>query len=75
MTNRDKLLKKNNLEGMEIDKSIGKDHPYNDEVAILRKTIQKLIVWANIPTSEVEEFLAYHAEAERKKAEVKERLR
>ncbi len=70
MTNRDKLLKKNNLEGMEIDKSISKDHPYNDEVAILRKTLHALIHGEPIPA----EFEPYHAEAERKKASVKERL-
>ena len=70
MTNRDKLLKKNNLEGMEIDKEISKDHQYNDEIAILRKTLHALIHGEPIP----EEFEAYHAEAEMKKAEVKARL-
>ena len=71
MTNRDKLLKKNNLAGMEIDKEIQKDHKYNDEVAILRKTLHAVIHGEPIP----EEFEAYDAEAERKKAEVKERLK
>jgi len=70
MNNRDKLLKKNNLAGMEIDKEISKDHPYNDEVAILRKTLHALIHGEPIP----EEFEVYHAEAEAVKAEVKERL-
>ena len=70
MTNRDKLIKKNGLEGMEIDQQISKDHPYNDEVAILRKTLHALIHNEPIP----EEFEAYHLEAERKKAEVKARL-
>lgn len=71
MTNKEKLLKKNNLAGMEIDQQIQKDHPHNDEVAILRKTVHALIHGEPIP----EEFEAYHAEAERKKAEVKERLK
>ena len=70
MTNRDKLLKKNNLEGLEIDKTITKDHPYNDEVAILRKTLHAVFHNEPIPA----EFEAYYAEAERKKASVKERL-
>ena len=70
MNNRDKLLKANNLAGMEIDKEVRKDHPYNDEVAILRKTLHALIHNEPIP----EEFEAYHAEAERKKAEVKAHL-
>ena len=71
MTDRDKLLKKNNLAPMEIDAKIRKKHPYNDEVAILRKTVHALIHGEPIP----EEFEAYHAEAERKKAEVKARLK
>ena len=70
MTDRDKLLKKNNLAPMEIDAKIRKEHPYNDEVAILRKTLHALIHGEPIP----EEFEAYHAEAERKKAEIKARL-
>ena len=72
---RDELLKANNLSGLEIDKEISKEHPFNDETAIIRKTLYKLIVWANIPESEVADFLVYHAEAERVKAEVKERLK
>ena len=70
MTDREKLLKKNNLEGMEIDQQIQKDHPYNDEVAILRKTVHALIHGEPIP----EEFEAYYEQAESVKAEVKERL-
>ena len=70
MTKRDRLLKENHLEGFEIDKEITKDHQYNDEIAILRKTLHALIHGEPIP----EEFEAYHAEAERKKAEVKARL-
>ena len=70
MDNRDKLLKANNLHGMEIDKEITKDHPYNDELALHRKAITALINGEPIP----QEFLDYCAEAERKKAEVKARL-
>ena len=70
MTDRDKLLKANNLAPMEIDAEIRKEHPHNDEVAILRKTLHALIHGEPIPA----EFEAYHAEAERKKTEVKARL-
>lgn len=70
MTDKDKLLKKNNLAGMEIDQQIQKDHPYNDEVAILRKTVHALIHGEPIP----EEFEAYYEQAESVKAEVKEHL-
>ena len=71
MTNKEKLLKKNNLAGMEIDQQIQKDHPYNDEVAILRKTVHALIHGDPIP----EEFEAYYEQAESVKAEVKARLK
>ena len=74
MTNRDKLLKKNNLEGMEIDKEISKDHPHNDEIAILRKTIYRLMLLMEVPQFEFKEFMDYYQEAETKKAEVKARL-
>ena len=70
MTNRDKLLKANNLAPMEIDKKISEDHPYNDEIAILRKTLHAVIHGLPIP----EEFEAYYQEAESKKAEIKARL-
>lgn len=70
MTDKDKLLKKNNLAGMEIDQQIQKDHPHNDEVAILRKTVHALIHGEPIP----EEFEAYYNEAEQIKAEVKAKL-
>lgn len=49
MTDKDKLLKKNKLAGMEIDQQIQKDHPHNDEVAILRKTLHALIHGEPIP--------------------------
>ena len=71
MTDRDKLLKANNLAPMEIDAGIRKEHPYNDEVAILRKTLYAVIHNEPIPA----EFEAYYDEAERVKAEVKERLK
>ena len=73
MTNRDKLLKKNNLEGMEIDKTITKNHKYGDETALLRKEIKRLATAMNVPLSE--EFEAYYAEAESVKASVKNRLK
>lgn len=70
MTKRDKLLKANNLQGMEIDKTITKAMPYNEEIAILRKTVYALIHGEPIP----QEFEDYYARAERVKAEVKARL-
>lgn len=72
MTDRDKLLKKNNLAPMEIDAKIRKEHPYNDEVALLRKEIKRIADFLNISLSE--EFIAYYNEAENIKTEVKERL-
>ena len=72
MTNRDTLLKANNLAPMEIDAKIRKEHPFNDEVALLRKEIKRLATALNVPLSE--EFEAYYAEAEGVKASVKERL-
>ena len=72
MTNRDKLLKKNNLEGFEIDKTITENHKYGDETALLRKEIKRLATALNVPLSE--EFEAYYNEAESVKAEVKARL-
>lgn len=70
MTDRDKLLKRNDLAPMEIDAEIRKEHQYNDEVAILRKTVHALIHGEPIP----EEFEAYYNEAEQIKAEVKDKL-
>ena len=70
MTNRDKLLKKNNLEGMEIDKTITEQMPYNEEIAILRKTVHALVHGEPIP----QEFEAYYSRAEAVKASVKARL-
>lgn len=72
MTDRDKLLKRNNLASMEIDAKIRKDHPYNDEVALLRKEIKRIADFLDISLSE--EFIAYYNEAENIKTEVKERL-
>lgn len=70
MTNRDLLLKKNNLEGMEIDKTITDAMPYNEEIAILRKTVHALVHGEPIP----QEFEEYYSRAESVKAEVKARL-
>ncbi len=67
MTSRDKAIKKNHLEGMEIDRKITENHKYGDEVAILRKTVHALVHGLPIPT----EFEEYYAEAEAIKAEVK----
>ena len=69
MTSRDRLIKKNNLEGMEIDRRISENHKYNDETALLRKEIKRLATALNVPLSD--EFEAYYAEAEAIKAEVK----
>ena len=71
MTSRDRLIKKNNLEGMEIDRRISENHKYNDETALLRKEIKRLATALNVPLSD--EFEAYYAEAEAIKAEVKAR--
>ena len=71
MTSRDKLIKKNGLEGMEIDRRISENHKYNDETALLRKEIKRLATALNVPLSD--EFEAYYAEAEAIKAEVKAR--
>lgn len=67
MTSRDRLIKKNKLEGMEIDRRISANHKYGDEVAILRKTVHALVHGLPIPT----EFEEYYNEAEAIKAEVK----
>lgn len=54
-----------------MEEEIKKTHKTSgNEIAILRKTVHALIHGDPIP----EEFEAYHAEAERKKAFVKERL-
>ena len=69
MTSRDKAIKKNHLEGMEIDRRISENHKYNDETAILRKEINRLATALYVPLSD--EFEAYYAEAEAIKAEAK----
>ena len=73
MTNRDKLLKENNLAGLEIDKTITENHKYGDELALCRKEIKHISEALNVPLTA--EFEAYYNEAERVKAEVKERLK
>ena len=72
MTNRDKLLKKNKLSGMEIDKTISENHKYGDETALLRKEVKRLADLLGVALSP--EFTAYYNEAESVKAEVKARL-
>lgn len=69
MNSRDKAIKKNGLEGMEIDRRISANHKYGDETALLRKEIKRLATALNVPLSD--EFDAYYAEAESIKAEVK----
>ena len=73
MTDRDKLIKANHKEGMEIDQLIRKDHPDNDEIALLRKEVKHLAEALNVTLSE--EFEAYYNKAESVKASVKERLK
>lgn len=73
MNSRDKAIKKNNLEGLEIDAIISENHKYNDENALLRKEIKHISEVLNVPLTA--EFEAYYNEAERVKAEVKERLK
>lgn len=72
MTSRDRLIKKNKLEGMEIDRRISENHKYNDEFALLRKEIRHIEEVLNITPTE--EFAKYNAEAESIKAEVKAHL-
>jgi len=73
MTNRDKIIKANNLTGLEIDAIITENHKYGDENALLRKEIKRLADALNVPLSA--EFEAYYNEAESVKAEVKARLK
>lgn len=72
MTNRDKLIKANNLTGLEIDAIITENHKYGDENALLRKEIKRLADALNVPLSA--EFADYYNEAETAKAEVKARF-
>lgn len=72
MTKRDKLIKANDLKGMEINDIISKEHQYGDEYALLRKEIKHIEDALNIQPTE--EFSAYYQEAEAVKAEVKARL-
>ena len=73
MNSRDRLIKKNKLEGMEIDAIISENHKYHDENALLRKEVKHLAEALNVPLTA--EFEAYYNEAEAVKAEVKERLK
>ena len=70
MTNRDKLLAKNNMDDSEKNALIIAEYKENAEIAILRKTLYALIHGEPIP----EEFEAYYQRAEEIKAEVKGRL-
>lgn len=70
MTNRDKLLAKNNMDDLEKNALITAEYKENAEIAILRKTLYALIYGLPIP----DEFDAYYQRAEEIKAEVKGRL-
>lgn len=70
MTNRDKLLAKNNMDDSEKNALIIAEYKENAEIAILRKTLYALIHGLPIP----DEFEAYNQRAEEIKAEVKGRL-
>ena len=72
MTNRDKLLKVNNLKGLEINALITEAHKYGDEYALLRKEIKH--IEDSLMIRPTDEFNAYYEEAERIKEEVKKRL-
>ena len=73
MTKRDRLLKANELTGMEIDAIITQNHKYGDENALLRKEIKRLATALKVPLSA--EFEAYYNEAESVKVSVKARLK
>ncbi len=70
MTNRDKLLAKNNMDDSEKNALITAEYKENAEIAIIRKTLYALIHGEPIP----EEFETYYQRAEEIKAEVKGRL-
>jgi len=72
MTKRDRLLKANDLKGMEINALIQEEHKYGDEFALLRKEIKHIEDALYITPTE--KFARYYAEAESVKAEVKNRL-
>lgn len=72
MTNRDKLLKANNLKGLEINALIQKEHEHGDEYALLRKEVHHIEEALSIQPTE--EFAEYYARAEEIKATVKSRL-
>ena len=70
MTNRDKLLAKNNMDDSEKNALITAEYKENAEIAILRKTLYAVIHGLPIP----DEFETYNQRAEEIKAEVKGRL-
>ena len=72
MTNRDKLIKKNNLEGMEISEKITRKYKDNKELALLRKEIRHIEEALNIAPTE--KFAEYYEDAETAKANIRQRL-
>ena len=72
MTSRDRLIKKNKLEGMEISEKITRKYKDNKELALLRKEIRHIEEALNIaPTKK---FAEYYEDAEAAKANIRQRL-
>ena len=72
MTSRDRLIKKNGLEGMEISEKITRKYKDNKELALLRKEIRHIEEALNItPTKK---FADYYEDAEAAKANIRQRL-
>lgn len=74
MTNREKLLKANNSDPRvyqnEVEAKMAETHTNGDELAILRKAIHALASGQPLP----QEFADYYAEAESKKASVRQTM-
>lgn len=64
-----RLLEKNKdvAYPIEVNNAISKAHPYNEEIALLRKAINALANGQALP----QEYVAYNNEVEAKKAEVR----
>ena len=72
MTNRDRLIKANNMEGLDISGKITKKYQYNKELALLRKEIHHIEQALNITPTE--KFTEYYQDAEAAKTAVRDRL-
>ena len=57
------------LRGLKINEDIEANHPNGDEIAILRKTIYKILLLIEAPQFEFKEFFDYYAEAEKAKSD------